>query len=110
MFSLNMLGSNLLDDFIETVNKSKHQPNNLWVDQGREFYNSLMLKWLDDNDVLIYSLHNEGKSVVTERFIRTFKGKIYKKMTANDGKSYLGYLNKLADEYNNTYHRFISKK
>ena len=38
------------------------------------------------------------------------KDKIYKKLTANNNKSYLGYLNKLVDEYNNTYHCSISKK
>ena len=31
-------------------------------------------------------------------------------MTANDSKSYLGYLNKLVDECKNTYHRSIGKK
>ena len=31
----------------------------------------------------MYSLHNEGKSIIAERFIRTFKAKIYEKMTAN---------------------------
>ena len=31
-------------------------------------------------------------------------------MTANDSKSYLGYLNKLVDQYNNTYHCSIGKK
>ena len=30
----------------------------------------------------MYSTHNEGKSVVAERFIRTLKNKIYKYMTA----------------------------
>ena len=30
-------------------------------------------------------------------------------MTANDTKSYLGYLNKSLDEYNNSYHRYIGK-
>ena len=34
---------------------------------------------LDDNDILMHSAHNEGKSVVAERFIRILKGKIYKK-------------------------------
>ena len=43
-----------------------------------------MQKWLDDNDILIYLTHNEGKSVVAERFVSTLKGRIYKKMTAND--------------------------
>ena len=31
-------------------------------------------------------------------------------MTANDGKSYLSYLNKLIDQYNNTYHSSFNKK
>ena len=31
-------------------------------------------------------------------------------MTANDTKSYLSYLNKSVDQYNNTYHHFINKK
>ena len=30
----------------------------------------------------MYSIHNEGKSVVAERFIRTLKTKIYKYMTS----------------------------
>ena len=69
-----------------------------------------MKKWLDDNDILPHLTHNEGKSIVAERFIKTLKAKICKKLTANDSKSYLGYLNKLADEYNNSYHHPIDKK
>ena len=41
-----------------------------------------VLTWLKDNDVDIYSIQNEGKSVLTERFVRTLKNKIYKHMTA----------------------------
>ena len=36
---------------------------------------------------------NEVKSAVVERFIKPLKGKIYKKFTADDSKSSLGYLN-----------------
>ena len=50
----------------------------------------------------MYSTHNECKSVITERFIKTLKAKIYKKMTANDSK--------LVDQYNNIYHHSINKK
>ena len=32
-----------------------------------------MQEWLDNNDILIYSTHNEGKSVITERFIKALK-------------------------------------
>ena len=71
-----------------------------------------MQEWLDNNDrQLIYSTHNEGKSVISETLkAKTLRAKLYKKMTANDRKSYLGYLNKLVDQYNNTYHHFINKK
>ena len=68
-----------------------------------------MQKWFYNN-ILIYLTHNEGKSVVAERFAKTLKGKIYKTVTANNSKSYLGYLNKLVDQYNNTYYHFIGKK
>ena len=43
------------------------------VDERREFYNKLMQEWLDNIDVLIYSTHNEGKSVINERLIKTLK-------------------------------------
>ena len=69
-----------------------------------------MQEWLHDNDILMYSKHNESQSVIIERFIKTLKAKIFKKMTANDSKSYLSCLNKLVDQYNNTYHHSIGKK
>ena len=68
-----------------------------------------MQEWLDNNDILMYSTHKEGKSVITERFIKTLKSKIYKKMTANDNKFYLPYLNESLDQYNYTNHNSIKK-
>ena len=53
-----------------------------------------MQKWLDDNGILMYSTHTEGTLVVAERFMKTLKGKISKKITANQSKSYLTYLHK----------------
>ena len=40
------------------------------------------------NDIEMYSTHNEGKSVVTERFIGALKNKIYKYMTDFNIKKY----------------------
>ena len=58
----------------------------------------------------MHLIHCEGKSVIAERFIRTLEGKIYKRMTANDSKSYLSYLTKVMDQHNNTCHQCIFKK
>ena len=66
----------------------------------REFYNKLMQEWLDNHNILMYSTNNEGKSVIAE----------IKKMTAHDNNSYLSYLNKLVDQYNNTYHHSNNKR
>ena len=59
--------------FIEIVNASDCKSNELWIDQGREFYNRLMQKWLDDNYISMYSTRNECKSVIGERFIKNVK-------------------------------------
>ena len=96
--------------FIKIVNKSNHKPNKLWVDQERELHNKLMQEWLDNNDILMCSTNSEGKSVSNDRFIKILKAKIYKKITVNNNKSYLSYLNKLVDQYNNNYHHSVGKK
>ena len=58
----------------------------------------------------MYSTHNEGKSVVVERFIRTLKGKIYKYMTSISNNVYIDILDDIVDEYSNTYHTAIKMK
>ena len=55
----------------------------------------------------MYSTHNEGKSVVAERFIRMLKSKIYKYMTSISKNVYIDKLDDIVDEYNNTYHATI---
>ena len=67
----------VLNAFIEIVNESNCKPNKLWVYQGREFHNKLIQDWLKNNDILIYSTHNEDKLLIAEKFIKTLKAKIY---------------------------------
>ena len=50
----------------------------------------------------MYSSHNEGKSVVAERFIRTLKNKIYKHMTVTSKNVYFDVLDDIVDKYNNS--------
>ena len=61
----------------------------------------VLLKWFKD-DTEMYSIHNEGKSVVAERFIRTLKTKIYKYMTSVSKNVYINKLDDTVNEYNNT--------
>ena len=58
----------------------------------------------------MYSTHNEGKSVVVERFIRTLKNKIYRYMTSISKNVYIDKLDDIVDEYNNAHHTAIKMK
>ena len=75
-------GVTFVSAFQKVLDKSGRKPNKIWADKGSEFYNSFFKKWLKDNDIEMYSIHNERKSVVAERFITTLKTKIYKHMTS----------------------------
>ena len=55
----------------------------------------------------MYSTHNEGKSVVAERFNRTLKTKFYKYMSSISENVYTDKLDDIFNRYNNTYHRTI---
>ena len=76
------------------------KPNKIWVDKGSKFYNNHFNKWLKDNDIEMYSIHNEGKSNVAEIFIRTLKIKIQKYMTSILKNVYIDKLDDIVDEHN----------
>ena len=69
-------GASIVNAFQKILKESDRKPNKIWVDKGSEFYNNSFKKWLKDNDIEMYSINNEGKSVVAERFMRTLKPKI----------------------------------
>ena len=77
----NKKGASIVAAFQSILKQSNKKPNKIWADKGSEFYNSSFKKWLQDN-IVMYSTHNEGKSAVAERFIRALKNKIYKYMTS----------------------------
>ena len=49
------------------LDDSERKRNKIWVNKGSKFYNSFFKKRL--NDIEMCSIHNEGISVVSERFI-----------------------------------------
>ena len=66
-----------------------------------------MKSWLQDNDIEIYSTHNEGKSVVAEKFTRTLKNKTYKYMTSISKNVYFDKLDDIVNKYSNAYQSTI---
>ena len=60
------------------LDESGRKPNKIWANKGSEFQNRSMKSWLQDNDIVMHSSHNEETSVVAERYISTQKNKICK--------------------------------
>ena len=102
----------ILKESNRTEAKSKgHKPKKISIDKGSEFYNNSFKKWLKYNDIEICLINNEGKSFITERFIRTLKNKIFKHMTAiAKTSSSFDMLDDIVNKYNNAAHITIKMK
>ena len=83
------------------------KPDKIWVIINSEFYNRSVKSWLEKNAIEMYSTHNERKSVVAERFIRTLKSRMYKYMTSIPQNVYIYKLDDIVNKYNNTYQAHI---
>ena len=53
-------GVTIVNAFQKILDDSTRKQNKIWVDQGSEVYNNSFKKWLRDNDIEMYSTHNEG--------------------------------------------------
>ena len=102
-------GTSIVNAFKKIISE-KRKSNKIWVDQGTEFYNQSFEDFLKTNNIEMYSTFNEGKSVVTERCIRTLKNKIFKYITTISKNVYIDVLNDIVNKYNNTVHGTIKIK
>ena len=99
-------GVTITNAFQKILKKFDRKPNKIviFTIHNIKICNSIK-KWLKDNDIEMYLIHNKGKSVVAERCIRTLKTKIYKYMTLISKYLYIKKLDDIVSEYNNTCHR-----
>ena len=100
-------GISIGDAFQKIIDDSNRKPSKVWVDKRSAFYNNSFKKWVKENDIEMYSIHDKGKSVVAERFIRTLKNKSFKHVTVILKNVYFDVLDDLVNKYNNTVHRTI---
>ena len=106
----NKKGVSIVNAFQSILKESNRKPSKMWVDKGSDFYNRSIKSWLEKNDIEIYSTHNEGKSVVAKRYIKTTKNKIYKYMTSVSKNVYFDKLDDIVHKYSNKKHRTIKMK
>ena len=103
-------GVSIVNAFQSILKKSNRKPDKITVDKGGEFYNRSLKSWLEKNDIEMYSTHNEGKSVIAERFIKTIKNKIYTYITSISKNVDIDKLDDIVHKYNNKKYRSIKMK
>ena len=67
-----------------------------------------MKSWLEKKATEMCSTHNEEKSVVAKRFIRSLKNKIYKYMNLISKNEYIDKLDDIVNKCSNIYHITIN--
>ena len=94
----------VLDAFKKIIKESDRQPNFIWVDQGKEFYNKHFDQWLKEKNIIRYSTFGPHKSAIVERFNRTLKENMWKRFTAENTRNWINTIDQLMKEYNNKIH------
>jgi len=100
-------GVTILHAVKDVIEESKRQPEKIWVDKGSEFYNKEFLAWTKSQNIVVYSTYGDSKSVVVERFIRTLKELLSKKMSATRSHAWIKMLPNTVKFYNQKYHSTI---
>jgi hypothetical protein len=100
-------GDTVLNAFKKITTESKRMPKRLWVDQGKEFVNKKMEKWLKENDISLYHTFGEHKASTIERFNRTLKSLMWRRFTQEQTHHWIDMVPELLEEYNNRKHSTI---
>ena len=98
-------GITITNSFQKLLDESGSKPNKIRVDKGSEFCNRSMISSLEKKcykNIYMWAT-SKGKSVATERFIRTLKDKSIEYMTSISKIMYIDKLYDIVNKYNNTY-------
>ena len=93
--------------FEDIIKKSNRKCQKLWSDGGGEYDNHYFRKMLENYDIEPYRTESELKAIMAERFNQTLMNKIAKMFTERDNHRYIDDIERIVDEYNNTYHSSI---
>ena len=88
--------------FQKILDEPNSKPNIIWLNKDSEVYSKLINSCRYDNDIEIYAIFNQGKSVVARRFIKMLKTKIFKYMTSISKNACIDKFDVIVNEYNKT--------
>ena len=101
----------IINSFKDIFKKSKRKPAMIQSDEGTEFTNIQTQSFFKNNNIKWYHTFNRDiKCSICGRYNKTILNEIYKNFTLNNNTIWINDLDKLVNEYNNSYHRSIKLK
>ena len=104
----NKTGKTVTEAFSKILKLAKgRKPLRFQTDDGKEFYNRTFTALMKEKNIHHFSTKGDTKASIVERFIRTFKERMFRYFTVANTLSYLPVLQSLVKGYNVSYHRSI---
>jgi hypothetical protein len=100
----------VLNAFKQIIKESDRMPRRMWVDEGTEFYNHQMTRYINAHGILRYSTFGDSKSVMVERLNRTLKTEMWKQFTELQTNNWTSRHEQLLEWYNHKPHSGINKR
>ena len=103
-------GSEMAEAIEDILKTSDRAPKRIQSDQGKEFYNVPVKRFLESKNIELFSVKSPNKAALVERFNRTLKTKIWKMFTSRNNQKWLDALPEIVYAYNHSIHRVIQMK
>ena len=99
----------VIEAFQSIFQEEGRKPRFLQTDQGKEFENRPVRKFLDQHGIEQFSVKSPFKAALVERFNRTLKEKMWRYLTYKNTERWVDVLPQLIKGYNLTHHRIIGR-
>ena len=96
-----------ITEVFKTIFKEGRQPQYLWVDKGKEFYNKHLKELLDKHSIKYTQQKMKKKSSVVERWNRSMRQRMWKQFTVHGNTTYFDVLPHILKKYSKTKHSTI---
>jgi hypothetical protein len=100
-------GKSVLEGLKKIFERTERRPKKLQTDDGKEFLNGVVQRYLRDNEITFFTVKSDKKAAVAERMVRTLKDKIWRYMDEKHTQRYVDVLQDLVSSYNETFHKSI---
>ena len=91
----------------ESIVAEGRRPQTLQTDQGKEFYNTMVQRWLKKEGMHHFSTLGDAKASIAERFNWTLKSRLYRYFTTANTTRYVDIVPSLVQQYNQDVHHSI---